>query len=113
MDETDLAVRAAIADPRNERPDGLRAGAKATCGTCDEPLSLVGLGRTDSLLLDWQWQHMVNGNPTAKCDHEPVPLYAHNFTDAGLGVGHIWTNVRCPAYQSLHPRDCTCNGRQP
>lgn len=29
--------------------------------------------------------------------------------DAGLGVGHIWTNTRCPAYRSLDPSDCTCN----
>lgn len=28
--------------------------------------------------------------------------------DAGLGVGHIWTNTRCPAYHSLDPSDCTC-----
>ncbi|HET6917235.1 MAG TPA: hypothetical protein VFH56_14170 [Acidimicrobiales bacterium] len=29
--------------------------------------------------------------------------------DASLGVGHVWTNVQCPAYRSLNPADCTCN----
>lgn len=28
--------------------------------------------------------------------------------DASLGVGHIWTATRCPAYRSLDPTDCTC-----
>lgn len=29
--------------------------------------------------------------------------------NAGLGVGHIWTEVQCPAYQTLNGADCTCN----
>lgn len=28
--------------------------------------------------------------------------------DATLGVGHVWTNVRCPAYRSYNPAECTC-----
>ena len=28
--------------------------------------------------------------------------------DASLGVGHIWTATRCPAYRSLQPDDCAC-----
>lgn len=28
--------------------------------------------------------------------------------DATLGVGHVWTEVRCPAYRTLDPADCTC-----
>lgn len=28
--------------------------------------------------------------------------------DASLGVGHTWTNVRCAAYRTLDPDDCTC-----
>lgn len=29
---------------------------------------------------------------------------------ATLGVGHIWTEVSCPAYRTLDPADCTCQG---
>lgn len=29
--------------------------------------------------------------------------------DAGLGVKHIWTNRKCPAYLTLTPEDCRCN----
>lgn len=29
-------------------------------------------------------------------------------TDAGLGVGHVWTAVACPAYRTLNPADCMC-----
>ena len=32
--------------------------------------------------------------------------------DAGLGVGHIWTNTSCPAYNTLDPADCTCNPKE-
>lgn len=32
--------------------------------------------------------------------------------DAGLGVGHIWTEVRCPAYRTLIGADCTCNQKE-
>lgn len=28
---------------------------------------------------------------------------------AGLHVGHIWTETRCPAYRSGNGADCTCN----
>lgn len=28
--------------------------------------------------------------------------------DASLGVGHIWTNVQCPAYASYDPSECVC-----
>ena len=31
--------------------------------------------------------------------------------DAGLGVGHIWTNTQCPAYTSLKGADCTCDNK--
>lgn len=31
--------------------------------------------------------------------------------DAGLGVGHIWTNTKCPAYKSLDGKDCNCNAK--
>lgn len=27
---------------------------------------------------------------------------------AGLGVGHIWWETRCPAYRTLNPTHCTC-----
>lgn len=27
---------------------------------------------------------------------------------ADLGVGHIWTNVSCPAYSTFRPVDCDC-----
>ncbi len=30
--------------------------------------------------------------------------------DASLGVGHVWTEVGCPAYRTLKPADCTCRG---
>lgn len=30
--------------------------------------------------------------------------------DAGLDVGHVWTEMRCPAYDSLNPDHCTCQG---
>jgi len=29
--------------------------------------------------------------------------------NAGLGVGHIWTETRCPAYRTFNPADCTCH----
>lgn len=29
--------------------------------------------------------------------------------DATLGVGHVWTRVECPAYQTFKPADCNCN----
>ena len=28
--------------------------------------------------------------------------------DAGLGVGHVWTEVTCPAYASGNGADCAC-----
>lgn len=28
--------------------------------------------------------------------------------DSSLGVGHVWTNQRCPAYSTLDPETCTC-----
>ncbi len=28
--------------------------------------------------------------------------------DASLGVDHVWHNMRCPAYRSFDPNDCTC-----
>ena len=28
--------------------------------------------------------------------------------DASLGVGHVWTEVGCPAYRTMNPADCTC-----
>lgn len=32
---------------------------------------------------------------------------------AGLGVGHIWFNTKCPAYTTLMGVDCTCNEQVP
>lgn len=34
--------------------------------------------------------------------------YERASKDASLGVGHVWTTVECPAYQTLVPSDCTC-----
>lgn len=31
--------------------------------------------------------------------------------DASLGVGHVWSNTRCPAYATYAPEDCTCTKR--
>ena len=31
--------------------------------------------------------------------------------DASLGVGHVWTNIHCPAYKSYDPADCVCRGQ--
>jgi hypothetical protein len=31
------------------------------------------------------------------------------YPHAGLHAGHIWTEVRCPAYRTLDGDDCTCN----
>lgn len=28
--------------------------------------------------------------------------------DASLGVGHVWTNVMCPAYRDYDPVNCEC-----
>jgi len=33
---------------------------------------------------------------------------AYAARHAGLGVGHAWTNRRCPAYRTLAPGDCAC-----
>lgn len=27
---------------------------------------------------------------------------------SGLGVDHIWTNMKCPAYRTFRPVDCDC-----
>ena len=27
---------------------------------------------------------------------------------AGLGVGHIWWQTKCPAYWTYDPAECTC-----
>lgn len=32
--------------------------------------------------------------------------------DATLGVGHIWFEVRCPAYRTFVPADCTCRAKE-
>lgn len=43
---------------------------------------------------------------------EPTPEnYERAARNASLGVGHVWTNVRCPAYRSLAPADCACGER--
>lgn len=31
--------------------------------------------------------------------------------DAGLGVGHVWTNTKCLAYRTYRGDDCACEGR--
>lgn len=31
-----------------------------------------------------------------------------NHRSAGMGVGHVWTNVQCPAYRSFVAADCKC-----
>lgn len=35
--------------------------------------------------------------------------YDKGTGNAGLGAGHIWTNMQCPAYGTLRGLDCTCN----
>jgi len=47
-------------------------------------------------------------------DHKPAGVvtwdhYLLAATDASLGVGHCWTEVPCPAYRTLDPKDCTCS----
>lgn len=45
------------------------------------------------------------------CPTEGKPMKSYRSIaarDAGLGVGHVWTNMHCPAYRSLDPRDCRC-----
>lgn len=32
------------------------------------------------------------------------------YKHAGLGVGHRWNNMICPAYVTLDPADCNCTG---
>lgn len=44
---------------------------------------------------------------------QPTPeAWKRSGEDASLGVGHVWTNVRCPAYRSLEPSDCNCGKEQ-
>jgi len=35
--------------------------------------------------------------------------HAGDCTNAGLGVGHVWTITACPAYRTLNGSDCTCS----
>lgn len=42
------------------------------------------------------------------CDSHDSALAHHEPHQAGLGVGHIWTNVKCPAYATTNPHTCTC-----
>lgn len=84
MDDIDRAVRSALADPQNQRSDGLRAGAVATCLICKERLTLVGVGVADSSRLDWEWRHMVNGNPVILGAHTPLPFNRHNWSAADM-----------------------------
>ena len=42
--------------------------------------------------------------------HHVAEGYRVSADKEGLGVGHVWTNVGCPAYASRNPLDCTCNG---
>lgn len=32
--------------------------------------------------------------------------------DSTLGVGHVWTNHSCLAYDTFNPSDCTCVTRE-
>jgi hypothetical protein len=41
----------------------------------------------------------------------PEGWQQHSHDDAGLGVGHVWTNTSCPAYRSQDGADCTCNNQ--
>jgi hypothetical protein len=41
---------------------------------------------------------------------KPASMASKIAENAGLGVGHIWTNTSCPAYVSQKGKDCTCNG---
>lgn len=46
--------------------------------------------------------------------NEPTPEHYELATrDAGLGVGHVWTNIRCLAYTTYDPNDCTCDPNRP
>ena len=51
----------------------------------------------------------IVGRFTAK--YKAVEYAAHYnraADDESLGVGHIWTNMACPAYRTLDPTDCEC-----
>lgn len=40
--------------------------------------------------------------------HLTVTLNEIAGLDASLSCGHVWTNVRCPAYRSYDPTECEC-----
>lgn len=58
--------------------------------------------------------------PITECDHDNAYEHrndcadcSHRYrvvggSDSSLGVGHIWTEVACPAYRSFRPTECTC-----
>lgn len=64
---------------------------------------IVGSGKD---LRGWCAEHLVEWGYLDPKNREALEQYAAR--DAGLGVGHIWTNTRCPAYTTYDPDDCTC-----
>jgi hypothetical protein len=53
----------------------------------------------------------LHGSMHAYSDEaHPEGWEQHSHDDAGLGVGHVWTNTSCPAYRSQSGADCNCNG---
>lgn len=45
-------------------------------------------------------------------DHDYAQGYHVGTSNAGLGVGHVWTEVKCPAYLTQRGLDCTCGGAE-
>lgn len=45
-----------------------------------------------------------------RTDHGTTPsLWEAAGRDSRLGVDHVWTNTRCPAYLTLDGVDCNCS----
>jgi hypothetical protein len=50
--------------------------------------------------------------PTRAPDGVRQDLWDAAGENAALGVGHIWTNTKCPAYKTFDPNDCTCSSKE-
>jgi hypothetical protein len=55
--------------------------------------------------------YIMSMGSTSAPDGVAQDLWDASGRDASLGVNHIWTNVRCPAYRTLDPADCICGKR--
>jgi hypothetical protein len=86
------------------------------CATCEEQLSMTTVTCLHCTRVityeDGRWvDSEAPGDDAlwrAWCDARDTHATNHEPRQAGLGVGHIWTDMSCPAYRTMSPSDCTC-----